>query len=126
MTVILENDNIPYTLILWPEDWDKYKNNIDIYKGQAILFEGEWKKNTISNQFQFQLVEDSTIICLGETEETKVEPIANITVKKGDRVRTDKGDEGVVIKYPSNYEISIQLDDNTIKKIEKWDITDVL
>lgn len=124
--VYLENDNIPYTLILWPEDWDKYKNNIDIYKGQAILFEGEWKKNTISNQFQFQLVEDSTIICLGETEETKVEPIANITVKKGDRVRTDKGDEGVVIKYPSNYEISIQLDDNTIKKIEKWDITDVL
>lgn len=120
--VLLEHDNIPYTLILWPENWEKYKDDIIKYEGQAILFEGEWKENTMSKQFQFQLVEDSTIVFLGETEETKIEPVANVLVKKGDRVKLESGEEGVIIKYPSNYAISIQLDNKEIKVVEKWDI----
>ena len=76
----------------------------------------------MSKQFQFQLVEDSTIVFLGETEETKIEPVANVLVKKGDRVKLESGEEGVIIKYPSNYAISIQLDNKEIKVVEKWDI----
>ena len=66
------------------------------------------------------------MVFLGETEETKIEKPANVVLKKGDRVRLSGGEEGIIVKYPSNYEISVLLDDKTTKIIEKWDVIDVL
>lgn len=124
--VTLENENIPYDLILWHEDWEKYKSDIEKYNGQVVLFEGIYCKNTLSEKWQFNLSKDTTMVFLGETEETKIEKPANIILKKGDRVRLSGGEEGIIVKYPSNYEISVLLDDKTTKIIEKWDVIDVL
>lgn len=124
--VVLEYNNIPYSLILWHDDWIKYKDNILKYKDQVVLCEVMFVKNNLTDKWQLNLAEETTMIFFGETDDLKIEKPANIIFKKGDRVKLESNEEGVIVKYPSNYAISIELDNGDIKVVEKWDIINVL
>ena len=43
----------------------KYKDKVEKYKGQILLFEGEFKKNTMNNEMQLFILPDTTAIFLG-------------------------------------------------------------
>lgn len=117
--------NIPYDLVMWPDDWEKYKDKVEKYKGQILLFEGEFKKNTMNNQMQLFILPDTTPIFLG-SDGTKLEKPKPLTFVKGDFVKIDDNIIGKIVRNASNTQITIELEDGSTKAITKWDIKEVV
>lgn len=116
-------NNIPYDLLVF-KNWDKLKENFCKYQGQIVIFEGIFKRNK-QDQLQLQLLDSSNPIFIGSNETTKIEKPKALTFKKFDYVKLDNGKIGQIIKYPSNAEIHIQINDE-IEIHSKWDIIDVV
>ena len=110
---------------MWPDDWEKYKDKVEKYKGQILLFEGEFKKNTMNNQMQLFILPDTTPIFLG-SDGTKLEKPKPLTFVKGDFVKIDDNIIGKIIRNASNTQITIELEDGSTKAITKWDIKEVV
>lgn len=123
--VTLTCKNIEYELMVWPNEWQKYKEKIIQYKGQVMLFETEFTLNKQNNNLQMVLLDSNEPIFLG-SDGTKLEKPKAISFKKGDFVKLENGTIGKIIKYPSNSAISIQLKDETVKVCTKWDFVAVV
>lgn len=123
--VTLTCKNIEYELMVWPNEWQKYKEKIIQYKGQVMLFETEFTLNKQNNNLQMVLLDSNEPIFLG-SDGTKLEKPKAISFKKGDFVKLEDGTIGKIIKYPSNSAISIQLKDETVKVCTKWDFIAVV
>lgn len=124
--VTIVSNNIPYSLILWHDEWEKNKENIIKYKDQIILAECEITENKLSNTLQFCLLKDSIPVFLGSSEETKRELPKSCSFKKGDTVKTDSGEIGKIIRNASNTDISILKENGEELNITKWDIVEII
>lgn len=124
--VTILNENIPYTLCIWNEEWELYKEDIIKYKGQIILCECEIIENKSNDTQQFSMLKENPPIFLGSSEETKREKQKPISFKKGDKIKTGEGVIGKVIRNASNYDITILLDNGEENSITKWDIREVI
>lgn len=127
--VTLENDNVPYTLIMWPEVWEEYKDQIEKYKGYVVLFEASAGRNNISGNLQFTFVEDTVPVFLGSTGELLEKP-KPLSFAKWDKVKLATDEVGTIIKYPSNQAISVEIADGKggtyIKVVDKFSIKELV
>lgn len=123
--VIISSKNIDYELMVWPENWEKYKEQIIKYKGQVMLFEGEFITNKLNGALQLTLVQDSSPVFLG-SDGTKIEKPKSLSFRKGDFVKLEDGKIGKIIKNASNMQITLEFENGDTEIKTKWDFVQVV
>lgn len=123
--IFIENNNIPYTIIFWPEVWEQYKEQVEKYKGYLILMEGVYGENSVTGNGNFTLIEDSIPIFIGSDGQLLEKP-KPISFSKFDKVQLADGAIGTVIKYPSNQAITLELKNKKQIVVTKFDIKEVV
>ena len=119
----LECDNIPYSVIAWPDVWEKVSEEVQTYENQIILFEGEFSENPKMNSFQIVITADPLFI---GSDGTKIKKPKALSFRKGDIIETTKQIQGKVVRNASNLDIEILTANGETLKITKWDIQKIV
>lgn len=105
--ILIDANNTLITVTFWNQEWEIYKDKLIGKEESLLLFAGVVKK--YNNNNTIHIYGDNSVHIMEAEKLESPQKKKTLDIRKGDKVKTKSNKIGIIVKYPNNREIHIDI-----------------